>query len=142
MSFHIFKLDLDNRVDSDENGVESNISAKFKTKAFIGTSLFAMKRPCLMAVRGVFERSFTVIPYAFVSKAKSAMTFETIESAFIMGASLMGTPTTTFKKKLEEPIPSDVVGNKYCFEFQFDNDDFRFELTGFDHTFQTFGRQL
>lgn len=142
MSFYIFNLAAENKSDTDESDAETDIQTNFKTKAFLGGSLFAMKRPILMSVRGIFERAFTVIPYAYITKAKGSMTFQTIEAAFIMGKSLMGTPTTTFKRKLEQPIPASVVGNKYCFEFQFYNKDFRFELTGFDHTFQTFGRRI
>lgn len=141
VGFALFKLDLDQRVDNTTLGDEQ-IVPKFRTKSFGGGDIMAIKRPMNLSVLGKFERQFNVTPYIWMDDDQEAMEYSPLESAFVMGASLMGTKTTEFKDMLEEEVPSSATGHTFSFEFEAPSEDYLFEMTGMEFTYQKFARNL
>lgn len=139
----IYELSFTYKNDEDSTGgTYSNFTATRRTKNFYGTSLMATKQPKVLALHGDFERQVSVVPYAWRNRDQTEMTYAVVEAAFVMGVSLMGTPTTTKKNKLEAAVPSAVVGNTFSFEIKSEREDFFFTLAGIEFSYISFARML
>ena len=142
MSKQAFQLSFDNTKDTAADLSTSDIPTKFRTKNFGGTQLMVHKQPRMLAVKGKFERDFTVTPYIWDSSDLDDMTYETLENVMIMGQYVMGgAPTTKQKDFLEEPVPVN-AGDRFSFEFDIGKEHFNFELTGYRFTFVEFARNI
>jgi len=140
----IWALSLETRVDNQSDGSTSAIEPQARTKNFFADSLFVMKQPRMLSIRGKFQRNIRVTPYAYLNYDKSPMEYETIEAAAVFGVYILGgAPTTKAVDELEAPIPCDCVGNTFSFLFkQTEAGDEYFQIDGYVFTYNTFQRQL
>ncbi len=140
--YRIYELALDTNNDEEVDGSFVDITTRFRSKNFYGKSLIALKRPMFLSIHGTFEQGVNVTPYAWTAEDGTEESFEVIESAFVMGISLMGTKLTKKLNLKEEAIDSATVGNTFSFEFESEVNDHFFTFNGFQFTYQTFTRAL
>lgn len=123
-------------------GTYTNISSWIRTPNMMMKMPMALKRPLVLSLHGTFQKSLQITPYYWRTDYGSAVTYQPIESAFIMGASTMGSPTTNVKKLQEATMPTTMAANMFSFKIESAQDDGFFELVAYQFTYMLFGRGI
>jgi hypothetical protein len=137
----VFALSFEYKRDEDVNGAKSPIEWNLRVKNWFGDSLYVLKQPRMLAIKGRFQRSFSVIPYAWSSKSQQEMEYSPVEAAATLPAH---TPfaTTTLRDQLVAPFPSTVVGNTFSFKIVGNTEDHFAEIMGYELTYNAFGARI
>jgi len=137
----IFQISLGEKVDQDENGNDVQIDSWIWTKNFSFNDIMSFKRPLLISLFGSFQRTIKITPYVYINDDKTEIELNPVESAFVAGQSVMGTPTTKMKDILEAAL-GDVVGNTFSFKIKSDTQDHFFELVEYQFTYIMYSRNI
>jgi len=138
----IYRYRFDLTKFANQDGSKSNISWSMRTKDHFGDSLYVRKQVHNVSIKGKFQRTFYVTPYAGTGNAQSNVEYNPIKTAFVAGTSVMGTPTTEFKVSTEGQFPASTVGNTFSFKFFGSNEDAFFTFTGYQFIYMAFMRGL
>ena len=108
----IFTLSLSNNNDEESDGSFTDWETKFRSKSFVGKSLFILKQPRLIRVNGDFSTDLTVIPYYFSDRRGADAQAVVGRNLFIMGTNVMGDNISELPSFQEAVIPSGIVTGK------------------------------
>jgi len=148
----IYELNFAHKRDTEYDGSLTDWLTQFRTKNFVGDSLMVRKQAKMISVKGKFQRSLLIVPYAFTGHDKSSTSINPVEIAAVFGVSVWGSVSTVVKDELEDSLDSDTIGNTFSFQFfsGFVNDqnkvvgheDNFFEFNGFDFTYKMMLRNI
>jgi hypothetical protein len=142
-SKRIYQYSAENSTDEDSaGGTYTAIDNWIRTPNFMMKLPMALKRPLVLSLHGRFHRTLRITPYYWRNKVADVVEHQPIASAFVMGQSTMGSPTTTVKVLQEAVMPTVVCGNMFSFKIESTEDDAFFELGAYQFTYQMFGRGL
>lgn len=139
----IWELTFDESQDDTIAGGHETVTATRRWKDWGGDTPLMTKAPAQIVVTGKQQRNLAIDCYYgsdFEGGGASGLTMTRAEggAVFIMGVSVMGSPTTQMPRKMTGSIPGDVVGNYVSFSFNKTTQDDFFELTGFVFTYNAF----
>lgn len=141
-SKRIYQYGTSYTTDETTAAVYANISAWIRTPNFMFNRPMSIKAPRVLSLHGTFQKALTITPYSWRTNAETPVTYTPIDTAFIVGASVMGAPTTKVKRLQEATMPMAVTGNVFSFKIASTYDDGFFELVAYQFTYQEFLRGL
>ena len=138
----IFSLSLASSQDTGLDSAKVNIPWYVRTKNFFGSSIYWLKQPRTVGLKGIYTKDIQIVPYYWADRRGGVSQTWSAKELFIVGQSVMGDNISSYPTLSEARIVPDAGGaaNTFSFKFSSDSKDQLFELTGFQFTFKQFAR--
>jgi hypothetical protein len=143
-SKRIYSLSLDVNDDEDAaGGTYKAIPISFQTGDY-SFGLFSRFRPNVIKIKGEQSAELTITAHygsEYRNSSKSSTITPVSAVPFVMGRSVMGSPTTVIANVMQTGIPMTVAGVWCGFSFLKDKKDLFFNMSGFEFTYTKMNKE-